>query len=149
MLDPAPVLAHLARCPRHAATPLLRRRPGGRPLWLKDERDRMGLGSFKALGGAYAVLRLIERHGPDVTFVCASAGNHGLSVAAGARIFGARARIHLAATVPEPFADRLRGEGPAHATTTRWPRPWPTPRPPGPATSPTAPGPATRSRPAW
>lgn len=72
----------------------------------------MGLGSFKALGGAYAALRLIEARGDaDVTFVTASAGNHGLSVAAGARAFGARARIHIAGTVPESFADRLTIEG--------------------------------------
>ena len=110
-LDPAPVLARLARCPRHAATPLLRRSVGGRPLWLKDERGRMGLGSFKALGGAYAALRIVEDKGRDVTLVTASAGNHGLSVAAGARAFGARARVHVAATVGEGFAARLRAEG--------------------------------------
>ena len=43
-----------------------------------------------------------------MTFVCASAGNHGLAVAAGAKLFGASSRIHLAATVPEDFANRLR-----------------------------------------
>ena len=42
---------------------------------------------------------------------CASAGNHGLSVAAGARVFGIAARIYLAETVPEAFAERLRGLG--------------------------------------
>ena len=47
------------------------------------------------------------------TYVTASAGNHGLSVAAGARIFGARAIVHLAETVPEDFADRLRAKGAA------------------------------------
>ncbi|PTX55678.1 diaminopropionate ammonia-lyase [Litoreibacter ponti] len=79
---------------------------------MKDESARMGLGSFKALGGAYAALRLIERAGTaDLTFVTASAGNHGLSVAAGAQAFGARARIYLSATVPEPFAARLRALG--------------------------------------
>ena len=26
-------------------------------LWIKDERDRMGLGSFKALGAAYVIAR--------------------------------------------------------------------------------------------
>lgn len=112
ILDPAPVRARLSRCPVHAPTPLRRQMPGGRPLWIKDERARMGLGSFKALGGAYAALRLIEARGRvDVTFVTASAGNHGLSVAAGARVFGARARIHIARTVSEDFADRLRAEG--------------------------------------
>ncbi|MCB1435476.1 MAG: pyridoxal-phosphate dependent enzyme, partial [Alphaproteobacteria bacterium] len=40
-----------------------------------------------------------------------SAGNHGLSVAAGARVFGANAIIYLAKTVPESFAERLRSKG--------------------------------------
>lgn len=98
-------------------------------MFIKDETGRMGLGAFKALGGVYAVARLIEKkmghriapadfHASAVkevaagmTFVCASAGNHGLAVAAGARLFGARARIHLAETVPESFAHRLRNKG--------------------------------------
>lgn len=72
----------------------------------------MRLGSFKALGGAYAALRLIEARGSsNLTFVTASAGNHGLSVAAGARVFGARSRVHVADTVPEAFIERLRAEG--------------------------------------
>ena len=45
------------------------------------------------------------------TFVCASAGNHGLSMAAGARLFGARAVVYVAETVPTAFADRLRDKG--------------------------------------
>ena len=45
------------------------------------------------------------------TYVTASAGNHGLSVAAGAAAFGARARIYIAETVPEAFAERLRAFG--------------------------------------
>jgi diaminopropionate ammonia-lyase len=87
-------------------------------LFLKDERGRMGLGSFKALGAAYAIAReAADAGGPwetalaGRTFVTASAGNHGLSVAAGARLFGARARIFLARTVPEGFAGRLAGKG--------------------------------------
>jgi diaminopropionate ammonia-lyase len=45
------------------------------------------------------------------TYVTASAGNHGLSVAAGAAAFGARSVIYLAETVPEAFAERLRAIG--------------------------------------
>src|SRR3972149_9143738 len=30
-------------------------------VWLKDESRRFGLGAFKALGGAYALHRLLER----------------------------------------------------------------------------------------
>jgi len=132
--DPAAPLKLLAACPAYRETPLRQARGGaGNALFIKDETARMGLGSFKALGGVYAVARIIEgawqsAQGRPLTpaefltpgvqalargmcFVCASAGNHGLSVAAGARIFGARARIHIAATVPEGFARRLADKG--------------------------------------
>lgn len=96
-------------------------------LYLKDESTRMGLGSFKALGAAYVIAReamqALEKRGRSLStteitealggriYACASAGNHGLSMAAGARIFGATAIVYLARTVPEAFADRLRGYG--------------------------------------
>lgn len=130
--DPSGVQALLQRCPTAAATPLLEiselaRRFDVAALYLKDERDRMGLGSFKALGAAHAIARMAvqrtDRPGAPATneelatalegvvFACASAGNHGLSLAAGARIFGARAIVYLSETVPEPFAQRLRERG--------------------------------------
>ncbi|MEM7643960.1 MAG: pyridoxal-phosphate dependent enzyme, partial [Pseudomonadota bacterium] len=114
--DPAHPLALLAQCPMHRATGL--HHHGG--LMLKTEAERMGLNAFKALGGVYAVARLLGGRVDDLasgqagagrTFVCASAGNHGMSVAAGARLFGAAARIHLSAQVAEGFADRLRAKG--------------------------------------
>ena len=130
--DPGEPLALLQRCPAAAVTPLQDvpeladvLRIG--TLRLKNESSRMGLGSFKALGAAYAIARLAARRAErlgiedgqqamrsilsDEVFVCASAGNHGLSVAAGARIFGARAVIYLGTAVPEPFAERLRRAG--------------------------------------
>ena len=92
-------------------------------LWYKDEAPRFGLGSFKALGGAYAVFRwLAERikaeTGQDVdsatllgksqrkltekmTVATATDGNHGRSVAWGASIFGCRAIIYIHATVSD------------------------------------------------
>lgn len=130
-VDPTEPLALLARCPLAAATPLHEypdsaRAFGVESLLLKDERARMGLGSFKALGAAYVIARQAARrmdgdgrerppgrdhmtHALDGSvYACASAGNHGLSVAAGARLFGAIAVIYLANSVPEAFADRLR-----------------------------------------
>ncbi|MET1415816.1 pyridoxal-phosphate dependent enzyme [Roseibium sp. HPY-6] len=92
-------------------------------LFIKDERARLGLGSFKALGAAYAIAKQAftriqsgEVTDPNtalegMTFVCASAGNHGLSLAEGARIFGADAVVFVANTVPEAFAERLRAKG--------------------------------------
>ncbi len=90
---------------------------------VKDEGFRLGLGSFKALGGSYAVIRLVleeaskrllrqvdisELHAPDVkaiastmTFACATDGNHGRSVSQGAQIVGARAAIFVHAGVSD------------------------------------------------
>ena len=87
---------------------------------LKDEAGRFGLGSFKALGGAYAVLGVVRaelaRQGvvasaaelragvpqaAGVTVTCATDGNHGRSVAWGAEMFGARCVIFVHETVSE------------------------------------------------
>lgn len=121
--DAAPVSNLLSKCPVHAPTPLvdatdLARECEIAALWIKDERARMGLGSFKALGAAHAIARAASATGDPggdsltgQTYVTASAGNHGLSVAAGASVFGARAVVYLAETVPEAFAERLRAKG--------------------------------------
>lgn len=104
----------LLRCPAAAPTPLvsspaLAERARVAEVHIKDERGRMGLGSFKALGAAYVIACDAEDGvAAGRTYVTASAGNHGLSVAAGAQAFGAKAVIYLAETVPEAFADRLR-----------------------------------------
>lgn len=122
--DAEAVARLLARCPAHAETPLvpapaLAASAGIGALWVKDERGRMGLGSFKALGAAYVIACDAVATGAAElstalagrSYITASAGNHGMSVAAGARIFGARAIVHIAETVPESFAERLRAKG--------------------------------------
>jgi len=103
------------------ALPALAARLGIAALDVKDEGGRLGLGSFKALGGSYAVVVLVleeaaRRLGrpvdvgdldhPEVravaagmTFACATDGNHGRSVAMGARRVGARAAIFVHAGV--------------------------------------------------
>ncbi len=115
-------------CPAAHITPLrqlpaLAAELGVQNIYLKDERGRLGLGSFKALGAAHAIAKMAgkkvrEGQAPsyDValrgsTFVCASAGNHGLSMAAGARLFGARAVVYLSDNVAEGFAEQLRDKG--------------------------------------
>ena len=111
-------------CPAHAETPLINasavaQDAGVAEVWIKDERPRMGLGSFKALGAAHVIAREASATQTDdwstalagQTFVTASAGNHGLSVAAGARVFGAKAVVYLSETVPEAFAKRLTSYG--------------------------------------
>lgn len=89
-------------------------------LSVKDERNRMGLGSFKALGAAYAIAKRagqkveagerteLSTALDGITFACASAGNHGLSLAAGAPLYGAKAVVFVSETVPEAFAVRLQ-----------------------------------------
>lgn len=109
-VDSAAVGRLLARCPLDGETPLERLEDfgGAGTVFVKDERYRMTLGSFKALGAAYAIARDHEAgRAKDRTYVTASAGNHGLSVTAGAMAFGARAVIYLAESVPQDFADRL------------------------------------------
>ena len=128
-LDPEQPRQLLEACPIYQPTPFNHHQVEGREILIKDESQRMRLGAFKALGGVYAVAKLIESsierplrpeeyftetvkaHAQTLTFVCASAGNHGMAVAAGARLFGAKARIHLSDTVPETFSDRLRSLG--------------------------------------
>lgn len=121
--DAQSVAKLLAQCPAHAETPLrdcpeLAATAGIARLSIKDERGRMGLGSFKALGASHAIAREAAAVGSDLrhalngrTYVTASAGNHGMSVAAGARVFGAAAVVYLAETVPEVFARKLRDKG--------------------------------------
>ena len=126
--DARAAIALYQHCPAKHATPVESRpelaeqaRVG--EVWLKLESQRMGLGSFKALGAAYAIAKQAAKRADSSdaqamakalngeVFICASAGNHGLSVAAGARLFGARSVVLLADTVPEGFADRLREKG--------------------------------------
>lgn len=120
---PVPSIDHqsvadlIERCPEAGETPLhdlsdLAADLGVASVWVKDERDRMGLGSFKALGAAYVIAHDAKAgRAKGRTYVTASAGNHGMSVAAGAAAFGASAVVYIAETVPEVFADRLRARG--------------------------------------
>ena len=107
----------VARCPVAAQTPLhdatpLATEAGVTNVWVKDERGRMGLGSFKALGAAYVIAcDAQEGLASSRTYVTASAGNHGMSVAAGAAAFGASSVVYIAETVPRSFAARLEEQG--------------------------------------
>lgn len=86
--------------PGYTPTPLRRldglaRAAGLGAIFLKDESGRFGLGSFKALGGGFAVARAIERRGPGITVTCATDGNHGRAVAWGAARVGCRCVIFV------------------------------------------------------
>ncbi|MGZ2257253.1 pyridoxal-phosphate dependent enzyme [Roseobacter sp. A03A-229] len=116
-VDAGAPVSMLTKCPRAARTPLiaatsLAENLGVARVDIKDERGRMGLGSFKALGAAYVIAcDHAEGAAKGTTYVTASAGNHGMSVAAGAAAFGAKSVIFIAETVPEAFAARLEAEG--------------------------------------
>jgi diaminopropionate ammonia-lyase len=97
---------------------------------IKHEGGRFGLGSFKALGGAYAVANLLtaelSRRGvasaamstdlaegqyqyatQTITVTCATDGNHGRSVAWGAERFHCRCVIFVHETVSQGRVDAI------------------------------------------
>ena len=122
----------------NAATPLhalrgLAKELGLASLHVKDEGYRLGLGSFKALGGAYAVMILVQEEASrrlgravfedelvcdevkaiaaTMTFACATDGNHGRSVAQGAQLMGARAVIFVHSGVSEARIEAIASFG--------------------------------------
>jgi diaminopropionate ammonia-lyase len=111
--------AEIAGWPGYAATPLVplpavATAAGVARVDYKDEGGRFGLGSFKALGGAYAVLRQIRAAGrppKDIVVTCATDGNHGRSVAWGAQRFGCGCVIYIHETVSEGRARAIAAYG--------------------------------------
>lgn len=125
--------------PGYAATPLvsltsLAAKLGVARIDYKDEGPRFGLGSFKALGGAYAAQCLLQqqisrrsgaaeislesiRDGSHkdacagITLVSATDGNHGRSLAWGCERFGAPCIIYIHAEVSERRAEAMRQYG--------------------------------------
>ncbi len=115
--------AEIESWPGYQVTPFVKlaglaKQVGLEQIFYKDEGGRFGLGSFKALGGAYAVFRLLSAAVKDklglvqvsaadlvagryaditqnITVTCATDGNHGRSVAWGARMFGCKCVIYI------------------------------------------------------
>ena len=76
-------------------------------IFYKDESKRFHLKSFKALGGAYAVEKIIK--GNDKTVIStATAGNHGRSVAWGSQKNGLKCKIFISEFVSESRAEVMR-----------------------------------------
>ena len=73
-------------------------------IFYKDENKRFDLKSFKALGGAYAVEK-ITKGNKDIIVSTATAGNHGRSVAWGARRLGLKCKIFIS-----EFVSKERGK---------------------------------------
>ena len=69
-------------------------------IYYKDESKRFDLKSFKALGGAYAVEKVTQGN-KDIVVATATAGNHGRSVAWGARRLGLKCKIFISEFVSE------------------------------------------------
>ena len=115
--------AEISSWPGYEKTPLveltgLARQLGVGEIFYKDEGQRLGLKSFKAIGGAYAVLAILQEYlaaqgvtehvtAADliagkhraliekVIVAAATDGNHGRSVAWGAQMFGCQCIIYL------------------------------------------------------
>ncbi len=117
MADAFDALAAISQWEGYKPTPLLSlpaiaNACGVASVHYKDEGRRFGLKSFKALGGAYAVQRLVERHGAaGMTVTCATDGNHGRAVAWGARRAGIRAVIYVHESVSEGRAAAIASFG--------------------------------------
>lgn len=136
--DCAEARAVISSWPGYSPTPLRRlhqlaAETGVGEVLYKDEADRFGLGSFKALGGAFAVYSLltdeVERRTGDrpsaamlaagsheaiarsFTVASATAGNHGRSIAWGARMFGCPAVIFVGEGVGQARADAIAAFG--------------------------------------
>ena len=76
-------------------------------IFYKDESKRFGLKSFKALGGAYAVEKITKGR-KDIIVSTATAGNHGKSVAWGAKNLGLNCKIFISENVSETRAEEMR-----------------------------------------
>lgn len=130
--------SELRQWPEYAATPLhrleeLALRCEVSQVLLKDESGRFGLGSFKAIGGAYGSLRVIQaelsaRHGivadavalrsgsladrtGDIVLACATDGNHGRAVAWAARTFGCCCEVYVPNIVSRPRCQQIEALG--------------------------------------
>ncbi len=128
----------ISRWPGYRPTPLhdlatLAARSGVERIWYKDESARFELKSFKALGGAYAVMQVLreavrDELGVDATLddllqqrhadiaarhviSCATDGNHGRSVAWGCRLFGCGCVIYIHRDVSPGRAQAMRAFG--------------------------------------
>ncbi|MEM7209493.1 MAG: diaminopropionate ammonia-lyase [Pseudomonadota bacterium] len=124
----AQAVEEISQWPAYAPTPLrqftgLAAELGVHNIYYKDEATRFGLGSFKALGGAYAVLCLLRRelsqkldrevdfaeirsgalaeHTRNIMVATATDGNHGRSVAWGSQQFNCGCTIYIHAEVSE------------------------------------------------
>ena len=79
-------------------------------IFYKDESKRFLLKSFKALGGAYAVER-ISKGKKNIIISSATAGNHGRSVAWGAKRLGLKCKIFVSQYVSDSRVKEIKKFG--------------------------------------
>jgi len=79
-------------------------------IYYKDESKRFDLKSFKALGGAYAVEK-VTKGNKDITVSTATAGNHGRSVAWGAKKLGLKCKIFISEYVSDARGKAMEALG--------------------------------------
>jgi diaminopropionate ammonia-lyase len=134
----AAAFADISQWPDYQASPLQRLKPlaaeiGVAEIFYKDESERFGLKSFKALGGAYAVARQLQQRiqqstdeavsiddllqnryrsiVKDIVISCATDGNHGRSVAWGCQMFGCNCIIYIHRDVSEGRKQAMQALG--------------------------------------
>ena len=79
-------------------------------IFYKDESKRFNLKSFKALGGAYAVEKISKKKN-KITVSSATAGNHGKSVAWGAKRLKLKCKIFVSQHVSKTRVDEIKKFG--------------------------------------
>lgn len=108
----------ISRWPGYAVTPLrsldgFAGHVGVASLLYKDEGERLGQRSFKALGGAYAAMLCLRSYKGDETptLCCATDGNHGASVAYAAKQHGCHCVVFMHENAPAKKAAAIRQLG--------------------------------------
>ncbi len=108
--------------------PHLAQHLGVKAILVKDESKRFRLNAFKVLGGSYALGKQLAKHlGMDLseinlktigsklneplTFITATAGNHGTGVAWAAREMGQKAVVYMPKGSPQASVNRIKGLG--------------------------------------
>ncbi len=79
-------------------------------IYYKDESKRFDLKSFKALGGAYAVEKIVKGN-KKIIVSTAPAGNHGRSVAWGAKRLGLKCKIFISEYVSKTRSKAMEDLG--------------------------------------
>lgn len=108
--------------------PNLAKELGVKAIVIKDESHRFELKAYKALGGSYALAKILadhlhmDIHDPDIstaaakldtplTFITATAGNHGIGVAWAAQKMRQKAIIYMPRSTPTANIDRVQQLG--------------------------------------